>query len=131
MKNTDESERQSLIRSLSTTLAAHPDGFHREELVRFILRHSSGGQQFLGVISEDLEAVYFDPIFCCVYHLPVSRSGLHPTETTLDWRFVADPLSWVDDNRHRLTWCHPRYRNTDYRDRGYWRYHVSHGNDTH
>lgn len=131
MANTDTPARHVLFRRLSTALTSHSHGSHREHLARYLLRHASSGQQLLGITKEDHEAVFFDPELCCVYQLPVSRLGIHPTETTIDWRYVADPDSWIDHNMECLTWCHPRYQMRDRGEDSCWRYHIGGADSTH
>lgn len=110
------------VRTLVSLLREETD--HPDAIARHVLRHTSGGIRLLGIEDARLRAVCFDPDRRCVYRLPVSAIGTHPSDVILDWRSVADPRSWIDAEGDSLRWTNPRYRNeTDDSPRS-WRYRV-------
>lgn len=93
-------------------------------VARHIVRHTAGGTRLLGVGIDPTEAICFDPVHYCVYRIPASPLGTHPTETTIDWRSVADPRSWLDANGDDLAWTHPRYRGIESDASDHWPYRL-------
>ena len=112
------------VSSLIEALGRTSIGSHIEAVARHTLRHTGGGIRLLGIDQAGPRAVCFDPAHCCVYRLPISPIGTHPTKTILDWRSVADPRSWIDAHADDLVWVHPRYDGPYGTDATCWRYTV-------
>ena len=113
-----------LVTDLATVLSEHESGAHHVRVARHLLRHTAGGIRLIGIVTNPTEAVCFDPAHCCVYRLPVCPIGVHPTKTSIDWGYVADPRSWIDAHSIELTWIHPQYRALAEDDASRWRYQL-------
>lgn len=121
-KPANESTR--LVRNIALTLVERGVSRHNESTARHVLRHTAGGVQLLGIDIDEPTAVCFDPVHCCIYRIPISPLGVHPTRSAVEWGSVADPRSWIDACGGTLAWVHPRYRNHRRPNVGQWRYRV-------
>jgi|GEM_PF-6718197 len=107
-QSTDETARWDLRYQLFDELVEHHQGNHIDEMVTYLLRRDLE-EELIALADDATLAIYFAPLARTVRAFEFDEYGIEETDVARQWRRCGDPAAWIDANRERLDWVHPRY----------------------
>lgn len=97
-------DRQAVFEDLYDALAELRSGAHLGAMAQRLLRE--GG--LVALVEGGERAVFYRPESLSIVVCGFDVGGVEAGETL--WRRAGDPAAWVDANRERVDWVHPRFR---------------------